>query len=143
MKSDFGFTLIEMITVVAIVGILSAVAMPSYTQIIKQDRIVSTANELMSTFKMARSEAVKQEKIVTLTATDSSWSASVDGEEFVVFNNDKPGVILTGLNTQTINSLGEAPSTSITISDGDDDTTDRCFRVHLSGQNKIEQGGCQ
>ena len=131
-----------MMVVVSIVGILSAVAIPSAAKFIKQDRIVSTANELMSTFKMARSEAIKQEKIVTLTANNTKWSASIDNEVIVIFDNDQTGVSITGMNTQVISSLGESPVTNINISDGDSGTTDRCFRVYLSGQSKIEKGSC-
>lgn len=142
MKRQSGFTLIEVVTVVGIVGILSAVATPSFIQYIKQDRLVSTANELMSTFKMARSEAIKREKIVTLTAQGSKWLASIDNQTFVVFDNDQTGVVVSGVTTQSITPLGEFPVTSIDISDRDGDTTDRCFRVYASGQSKIEKGNC-
>ncbi|KPV95935.1 hypothetical protein AN214_01934 [Pseudoalteromonas sp. P1-9] len=142
MKRQSGFTLIEVMTVVGIVGILSAVATPIFIQYIKQDRLVSTANELMSTFKMARSEAIKREKIVTLTAQGSKWLASIDNQTFVVFDNDHTGVLVSGITTQSITPLGEFPVTSIDISDRDGDTTDRCFRVYASGQSKIEKGNC-
>lgn len=142
MRRQLGFTFIEVMTVVGIVGILSAVATPSFIKYIKQDRLVSTANELMSTFKMARSEAIKREKIVTLTAQGSKWLASIDNQTFVVFNNDQTGVVVSGVTTQTITPLGEFPVTSIDISDRDGDTTDRCFRVYASGQSKIEKGNC-
>ncbi|MEI4550307.1 GspH/FimT family pseudopilin [Pseudoalteromonas spongiae] len=142
MKRQLGFTLIEVMTVVGIVGILSVVATPSFIQYIKQDRLVSTANELMSTFKMARSEAIKREKIVTLTTQGSKWLASIDNQTFVVFDNDQTGVVVSGVTTQSITPLGEFPVTSIDISDRDGDTTDRCFRVYASGQSKIEKGNC-
>ena len=142
MKRNTGFTLIEVMVVVAIVGIISMVATPNFVKFIKQDRIVSTANELMSTFKMARREAVKREQIVTLTAANNKWAASINNETFVVFANNKAGVSVNGMNTQTITALGETPVTAITITDNDGETTDRCFRVYLSGQSKIEKGSC-
>jgi type IV fimbrial biogenesis protein FimT len=149
MKNHSGFTLIEMLTVIAIIGILATVAMPSFMQTIKQDRIVSTANNLMSSFKMARSEAVKREKTVTLKVKDdgATWSASFDEDEqmidFMAFNNDKPGVVINELAEITINAFGESAPTQITISDDDENTTDRCFRIYLSGQSKIDKGSCE
>lgn len=142
MRSKLGFTLIELMTVLSIVAILAATATPSFSKFIKQDRIVTTANEVMSTFKVARSEAVKQEKTVTLTANGSQWLASIDNVVFATFNNDQSGVRIVGMDTQTITPTGESPVTNIEIADGDSQTTDRCFRVYLSGQSKIEKGSC-
>lgn len=55
-----GFTLVELIVTITIIGILSALAGPSLTTLIANQRLSSQANDLLSDLTYARSEAVKR-----------------------------------------------------------------------------------
>jgi type IV fimbrial biogenesis protein FimT len=57
---EFGFTLVELIVTLTIVGILSALAGPAITTLMANQRISSQANDLLADLTFARSEAVRR-----------------------------------------------------------------------------------
>lgn len=60
MRQQRGFTLFELIIVVAIVAILGAMAGPSFTTARQNAAQSSASNDVLAAFLMARSEAIKR-----------------------------------------------------------------------------------
>ena len=73
-SAEFGFTLIEVMVVVAIIGILVAVAVPQYQDYIARSRIVEGMN-LSSSAKLAVTEAFASRGTVPMDkATNGSFT---------------------------------------------------------------------
>jgi len=68
-----GFTLVEMMITVAVLGILVAIAVPSFRNTIERNQVVTASNDLLSSLLVARSEAVKQERRINIKKYSGNW----------------------------------------------------------------------
>ena len=65
MSRQTGFTLTELMVVVAIVAILLGIGVPSYRYISNSYRMSAEVNGLLGDLQYARSEAIKEGQTVT------------------------------------------------------------------------------
>ncbi len=69
-----GFTLIELIVTLIIIVILTLVAIPLFTSLIQEHRVIGQAENLYYSLQYARSEAVKRNATIYVSfSTGSSW----------------------------------------------------------------------
>lgn len=83
MKKQSGFTLIELMIVVAIIAILAAIAIPAYNQYIKEARIAKVTEHYDAATRVVRSHAAKvaannaRGGTMTFPATAALWISDV------------------------------------------------------------------
>ncbi|TQF72907.1 GspH/FimT family pseudopilin [Pseudoalteromonas luteoviolacea] len=142
-SKEQGVTLIELLVCVALVAVLSSLAMPSVITYIKQDRVDSNVHTLNSVYQYARSEAVKREQTVKLVKQESNWlvTTMVDGREktlrkFTIGHES----IYVDLVDREVRSTGELNFMSnILVSDNDNSTRDYRLCILRSGQSWVSE----
>ncbi|MFA0810498.1 GspH/FimT family pseudopilin [Microbulbifer epialgicus] len=67
-----GFTLIELMVVITVLGIVVAIGVPSFSTLIDNNRMSTMTNDLSSTLQYARSEAVRRGSKVQVSAIGSN-----------------------------------------------------------------------
>lgn len=73
LRNAAGLTFIELLVVLAIVVILAAIAAPSFTSLIANQRAKSIASELFATLSLARSAAIARNSNVTVSPKTANW----------------------------------------------------------------------
>src|SRR2546425_10294753 len=79
MKTSLGFSLIELVTALAVLAILATVALPSYQNFVLTQRVRGASYDLMTSLVFARSEAIKRNASVSMTQAAGGWAQGWTG----------------------------------------------------------------
>ncbi len=151
-----GFTMIELMIVVTIVGAMLAFGLPEMRNLIKNQRLKTTSLDIFASLQLARSEAIKRNTSnVIMAASGGSWQAGwnvcvdananggCDGGELVLISQDAisdsitvagPAAAVAYARDGRLPSGAAAAHFSLTAVGGNASTPMRCVDVDLSGR---------
>ena len=99
-KNNHGFTLIELLVTVAVLVILLVVGVPEYRRMTENNRQVAAINKIVGDLNLARTEAVKRGRTVTLCG-------STDGATCNTANWENGWIVFTDLNKDNVVDNGD------------------------------------
>jgi len=146
-----GFTLIELMVVLAIVVILASIAVPSFTQLIAKQRLSSVKAELFSSLVRTRSEAIKLNQDVTLQPATGGWingwtvvNPKTGGVAFETHDALKGVTVTTSATSVVFKSNGRvnataAPSFQLSATGT---ASVMCVSLDVSGRPKQKKAAC-
>lgn len=145
-----GFSLIELVTVLTIVGVVAGMAIETFPSLVNNQRAKAASFDLYSSLSLARTEALKRGSNVSVTATggdwSGGWSVSSSGGAVLHTHDSPSGVQITGSATSvTFNRNGRlsgaSPTFEIDVTAALGDFI-RCVRLDLSGSPRTSRGAC-
>lgn len=100
MKNKNGFTLIELMVVISLIAILSAVSYPGVRSWLSGYRVTSAANELRGALQRGKAEAVKNQVrvVVNINQATRSYTVALNGTDVVSQGTLHPDVVINQVN---------------------------------------------
>lgn len=164
-----GFTLMELMMVLAIMAIVMGIAIPSIRSYTNNARIGSAVNDLILDFALARTEAARQGYVTTVCRSSNQTACETSGDNWAVgrivfIDKDSDGVVDTGEDivrktaaaattltiagsTTSLNRLSFAPSGARTRGSADayftvcaSGLTERRVTVSAAGRTRATRG---
>lgn len=147
-----GFTLTELLVTMSIAGILAMLAIPSFSVLTATERAKTTSTDLYVALIRTRSEALKFNQSVSLSAKAGGWQNGwviLNPGTGTVMEDHGPlnGVTVTiasGPGTIIYNSYGrvQGGATSLQITTTNSNPVARCVTVDTSGRPYTKASSC-
>lgn len=75
-----GFSMVELMVTIAVLAIVTAAAFPSFTALVNGNRLTGSANEMLASLQLARSEAIRRNaRVMVCRSEDSATCAGAAG----------------------------------------------------------------
>ncbi|MCY1278726.1 hypothetical protein D9M68_321260 [compost metagenome] len=120
-----GFTLIELMVVIAIVAILSSIGYPSFREFMLNGRLTAETNALLGALQYARSEAVTQKREVAVCPSADQANCDIGNVDWSgrIIVRAANGTVVRALPAQTNLTILDDATPNITYEiDGTSDT---------------------
>lgn len=123
MRKRRGFTLIELMVVLAVTGIMLGFGVPRLTAMLQGNRTAASINSLIAHLNYARNEAVRRSTNVSVIALDRNFTNQWDRGWTVFVDPNADGIIDNGEQQLKIVEALAIPNFTIRPSIGPDDIT--------------------
>lgn len=137
-----GFSLIELMVVIAIAAVLATLAVPSFQGMIASSNLTSTTNDLIATLARAKSDAIRRGKRVTVCMSADGMTCNTSGDwaqGWIMFNDDDHvDANATVENTSDITAVTVALTNNIVVKAK---SSQSYFSYSADGQAKLMNGG--
>ncbi|QIB66356.1 GspH/FimT family pseudopilin [Kineobactrum salinum] len=150
-----GFTLVELMIGLVLLAVLLGLGIPSFQSLIANQRIRAISSDLRMTLNTARSEAVKRNRTITVTAQDGvdnlDWSkgwivaSPVAGDPSLLSHTQGVGAAISGPA-----QVQFSPSGRVAIAGGAEweiriaggATRSSCLTLSVDGRTSSDKGDC-
>lgn len=145
-----GLTLVELMVVIVVFAILATIGIPSFTNLVANNRATAAANEVLSTLQFARSEAVKRnEDIIAEPTSATDWSGGwtvfrdVNNDELRSRHAQHTSVTITGPSQLRFRPAGNVVGAeSFSIAVAGNAAAVRCLTLEASGRGSVTPNEC-
>lgn len=154
-QREHGLTLVELLTVLVMLAILAAIALPKLDDVLAGQRLRAAGTDLMSSLLLARSEAIKRNarvQVVPQSPGDwtSGWRTATVATDQQVDQRERPGlrvaVVLApaAIVYERNGRLAVAGLVQVEFrdSEGHPGVKARCVSIDPSGLPRLATGAC-
>jgi prepilin-type N-terminal cleavage/methylation domain-containing protein len=98
-RSTWGFTLIEIMVVVSLLGLIAGLTIPSFAQYLQRQKVVGARNELMADIQYARSLAIARRQTFQIDFEQTQYDIIIPGPNTIIRTKTAPGGVQFNADT--------------------------------------------
>jgi prepilin-type N-terminal cleavage/methylation domain-containing protein len=113
-KGRRGFTLVEIMIVVAIIALLAAIAVPGFLRARKRSQATRILNDLRLIDNACDQYAMETNRKTGDTVGIADWTTYLKNEKGALYNTGK-SILGTAYGAQTVDSIPQVPSADLAL----------------------------